>query len=64
MSNEELILNLILTGARQLQSFSTVLANARAQGRAVSDADVSALAATDDAVAAAVDAEIARQRMA
>ncbi|HEY4354885.1 MAG TPA: hypothetical protein VGN16_03985 [Acidobacteriaceae bacterium] len=62
MSNEELILNLILVGARQLQSYSSVLTNARAQGRSVSDDDVNALAATDNAVAAAVDAEIARQR--
>lgn len=60
--NALILTNLILQGLQQLQGFATLLNTARAEGRDVSNAELDALGAKDDAVNAALKAEIARQR--
>lgn len=60
--NALILTNLILQGLQRLQGVATLLNAARAEGRDVSNAELDALSAEDDAVNAALKAEIARQR--
>jgi len=62
--NAGIIAQLILQGLQQLQAYQQVAMKAHAEGRDVSDAELDALGAADDAVKNAVDAEITRQRAA
>lgn len=60
--NAAIIAQLVLQGLQQLQAYQQVMVKAQAEGRDVSDAELDQLGAQDDAVKAALAAEIARQR--
>lgn len=62
MSNALIITQLILQAAQQLQALSTLLNTAHAEGRDVTDAELDALGAHDDAVNTALRDAIARKR--
>ena len=60
--NAAVIAQLVLQGLQQLQAYQQIMIKAQSEGRDVLDSELDALGATDDAVKAALDAEIARQR--
>lgn len=59
--NAAILVGMILQGLSRIMSYAQVLEKARAEGRAPTNEELDALAATDDQVKAAVDAEIARR---
>ena len=60
--NAAIIAQLILQGLQQLQAYAQVMQKAHSEGRDVSKEELDQLAAVDDSVKNALDAEIARQR--
>ena len=59
MTNALLLTQLLLQAATQVQQFGALLAKAHAEGRDVTDAELNALVAADDAAKARLDALIA-----
>lgn len=62
MTGTETAVALMLAFVNQAAAIGTLINNARAEGRDVSITELDTLAANDDAVRAALNAEIARQR--
>lgn len=61
--NAAIIAQLILQGLQQLQAYQQLMMKAQADGnRDITDAELNELGSLDDAVKAAVQAEISRQR--
>jgi hypothetical protein len=48
MSNEQILISLMLQATLQASRYATIINNARAQGRDVSDDELNAAAAADD----------------
>lgn len=59
----DLAIQLMLAALNSASKLGTLIQNARAQGRDVTDAELAGLRAEDDAAKAALDAEIAKQRL-
>lgn len=60
MNNALLLTQLLLQAATQVQQFGALLAKAHAEGRDVTDDELNALVAADDAAKARLDALIAK----
>lgn len=60
--NTLIVTQLFLQLLAQMQSVGQLIAKTRAEGREPSDEELNQLGANDDAVRAALQAEIARQR--
>lgn len=59
--NAALLVGMILQGLSRVMAYAQVLEKARAEGRSPTDEELNTLAATDDQLKIAVDAEIARR---
>lgn len=62
MGNALILVQLLLQATTQAQQFGALLAKAHAEGRDVTDGELNALVATDDAAKARLDALIAAKR--
>lgn len=60
MNNALLLTQLLLNAATQVQKFGGLLAKAHAEGRDVTDDEISSLASADDVAKARLDALIAK----
>lgn len=60
--NALILIQLLTQLLAQAQSIGQLISKARSEGRDVTDAELGALMAQDDAVRAALEAEIARQQ--
>jgi hypothetical protein len=61
-NNVGLLLQLILTGLQQLEQYRQMMVRAQTEGRDITEDELAELASRDDAVRAALEAEIARRR--
>ena len=61
-NNVGLLLQLVLTGLQQLEQYRQMMVRAQTEGRDITDAELAEQAARDDAVRAALEAEIARRK--
>lgn len=62
MSTEAIVVSLLLEALKQAGAYAQLINAARLRGTPITDAELDALCANDDAVSAAVRAEIARQQ--